>query len=49
MRIGGRVKRKYDVPRTPYQRLMEAEQISEEAKEKLQEAYLNLNPAHLKR
>jgi len=49
MRIGGRVKRKYDVPRTPYQRLMEAEQISDEAKEELQGVYLSLNPAHLKR
>jgi len=35
MRIGDRVKRKYDVLRTPYQRLMEAEQISDEAKEEL--------------
>ena len=48
-RIGGRVKREYDVPRTPYQRLMESEQISEEAKEELQGVYLSLNPAHLKR
>ena len=48
-RIGGRVKRKYDVPRTPYQRLMESEQISEEAKEELQGVYLSLNLAHLKR
>ena len=48
-RIGGRVKRKYDVPRTPYQRLMESEQIPEEAKEELQRIYLSLNPAELKR
>jgi len=48
-RIGGRVKRKYDVPRTPYQRLMESGQISEEAKEELQGIYLSLNPAELKR
>jgi len=34
-RIGGRVKRKYDIPRKPYQRLMESEQISEEAEEEL--------------
>jgi len=31
------------------QRLMESEQISEEAKEGLQGVYLSLNPAHLKR
>jgi len=49
VRIGGSVKRKYDVPRTPYQRLMESGQISEEAKEELQGIYLSLNPAELKR
>ena len=48
-RIGGKVKRKYDTPKTPYQRLMDSGQISEEAKEELQEIYLNLNPAELKR
>jgi hypothetical protein len=48
-RMGGRVKRKYDVPRTPYQGLMVSEQISEEAKEKLQRIYLSLNPTELKR
>jgi hypothetical protein len=48
-RIGGRVKRKYDTPKTPYQRLMESEQLSEEAKEELQRMYLSLNPAELKR
>jgi hypothetical protein len=48
-RIGGKVKRKYDVPKTPYQRLIESEQISEETKEELQGIYLSLNPAELKR
>lgn len=48
-RIGGRVKRKYDVPETPYQRLMESEEISQEVKEELKGIYLNLNPAQLKR
>jgi hypothetical protein len=48
-RIGGRVKRKYDVPRTPYQRLMESGQLPEEAKEELQRIYCSLNPARLKR
>jgi len=49
MWIGGRVKRKYDVLRTPYQRLIESEQLSEEAKEELRWVYPSLNPAHLKR
>lgn len=48
-RIGGRVKRKYDVARTPYQRLMESGQLSKEAKEELQGIYCSLNPAQLKR
>jgi len=48
-RIGGKVKRKYDVPETPYQRLMESGQISEEVKEELKGIYLSLNPAQLKR
>jgi len=48
-RVGGRVKRKYDTPKTPYQRLIELGKISKEEKEKLQELYLSLNPAELKR
>ncbi|GAH48906.1 unnamed protein product, partial [marine sediment metagenome] len=48
-RVGGKVKRKYDVPKTPYQRLIESRQISEEEKKKLQILYLSLNPAELKR
>jgi hypothetical protein len=48
-RIGGHVKRKYDVPKTPYQRLMESGQMPEEAKRQLEAVYLGLNPAQLKR
>jgi len=48
-RIGGRVKRKYDVPRSPYQRLMESNQIGEERKRELEAIYRSLNPAQLKR
>jgi len=47
--IGGSIKRKYDVPETPYQRLTESNQIPEEVKEELKGIYLSLNPAHLKR
>lgn len=49
IREGGRVHRKYDVAKTPYQRLMESDQISSEAKEQLEAVYLSLNPAQLKR
>ena len=48
-RIGGRVKRKYDVPQSPYQRLAESGQLPEEAKRQLEAVYLSLNPAELKR
>ena len=49
IRDKGKVHRKYDTPRTPYQRLMESEHIPEETKEKLTKLYQSLNPAELKR
>ena len=49
VREGGRVHRKYDVAKTPYQRLMESDQISSGAKEQLKAIYLSSNPAQLKR
>ena len=48
-RIGGRVKRKYDTPKTPYQRLAESGQVPEETMKQLEAVYLSLNPAELKR
>jgi hypothetical protein len=48
-RFGGKVKRKYDIPKTPYQRLIESGQISDHSKKNLEESYRNLNPAQLKR
>jgi len=48
-RIGGSVKRKYDIPKTPYQRLIESGQLSEQAKKQINNIYLSLNPAQLKR
>ena len=49
VRIGGSVKRKYDIPKTPYQRLMESNQISDKARAELETLYSSLNPAQLKR
>jgi len=49
VRIKGKIHRKYDVPKTPYERLMESGQISEETKKQLQKIYQSLNPAELKR
>jgi hypothetical protein len=48
-RIGGHVKRVYDTPMTPYQRLMESNQIAPQAAKHLHSLYLSLNPAELKR
>lgn len=48
-RVGGRIHRKYDVARTPYQRVMESKDISENKKQELKKIYLSLNPAQLKR
>lgn len=45
----GKIHRRYDTPKTPYQRLMESPYIPNEAKKRLQAIYLSLNPAQLKR
>lgn len=49
IRDKGKVHRRYDVPKTPYQRLMESDYISETAKNRLKTLYLSLSPAELKR
>jgi len=48
-RIGGRVHRIYGKAKTPYQRIMESEEVSAEKKAALRRLYLSLNPADLKR
>lgn len=48
-RIGSKVKKRYDKPRTPYRRLLETPGIDEKIKTKLIAAYNVLNPAELKR
>ena len=49
IRDKGKIHRKYDIPKTPYQRIMESKLISQEIKDKLTKIYLSLNPAELKR
>jgi len=49
IKIKGKIHRKYDIPKTPYQRLMESPHIQDETKRKLEALYLSLNPAELKR
>jgi len=48
MRIGSRYVRRYDMPRTAYQRVLEHPAIDESAKERLRTKYVTLNPRVLK-
>ncbi len=48
-RIGSKVIKKYDKPRTPYHRLLEMEEIEESKKNELKAIYKELNPFELKR
>ena len=49
IRVKGKIRRKYDQAKTPYQRLMESDYVSEEKKQELKAIYESLNPAELKR
>jgi hypothetical protein len=48
-RIGNKVIRKYDTARTPYQRVIEREEVPLTRKAQLLNLYLHLNPAKLRR
>jgi hypothetical protein len=48
-RVGGRIRRVYDQPCTPYQRVMASPQIDRKTKRELQSMYEGLNPAALAR
>lgn len=48
-RIGSRLKRKYDHPQTPFQRIMATQQVNEKQKKKLLRLYHSLNPAFLRK
>jgi hypothetical protein len=47
-RVGAKIKKTYDTPKTPYQRLMESETLSKRQKAKLKEAIKTKNPFFLK-
>ena len=49
IRDKGKIHRRYDTPRTPYQRIMESSYIPDTTKSRLRGLYLSLNPAELKR
>jgi hypothetical protein len=48
-RVGSKVKKQYDTAKTPYQRVLESDQVAEEVKQQLREQYDTLNPAALLR
>ena len=48
-RIGGRVKKIYDEPKSPYKRLLENTYVPEKEKAKLREAFALKNPIYLKK
>jgi hypothetical protein len=48
-RLGSKVKKSYDTARTPYQRVLESEQVTQESKDRLQAQYRTLNPVALLR
>ena len=47
IRVGAKYKRKYEKAKTPYQRVLNHQKISEEVKEKLRREHLTLNPRTL--
>jgi hypothetical protein len=49
VRIGSKVIKRYDKPKTPYQRVLESGHVSKDKKEALKEQYRKLNPAELQR
>ena len=48
-RFGARLKKRYDTPKTPHQRVLEAPEIAAVTKERLRQLYDTLNPAELLR
>lgn len=48
-RVGGKIHRRYDIPQTPYARVMAATNVSDGVKRALTQTYQPLNPAALKR
>jgi hypothetical protein len=49
VKINSKYRRKFDIPRTPYQRVLDCPDISNEKKEMLKKTHKTLNPFELKR
>jgi hypothetical protein len=48
-RVGSKVRKRYDAPRSPYQRLLDSPHVSQQIKSLLKVEKARLNPAQLKR
>ena len=48
-RRGSKVTKRYDIPRTPYQRALESPHVPDKNKDDMRMPYATLNPAELKR
>jgi hypothetical protein len=44
VRVGAKQRKRYDRAKTPYQRVLECEEVSEEMKQRVRQQYLTLNP-----
>lgn len=49
IRVGGKVRKEYETPETPYSRVMRSQGVTQEAKEKLRKEFESCNPHELKR
>ncbi len=49
IRVGAKIKKKYDEPKTPYQRLMDSEHVPIHIKEQLKKRFMGMNPFDLKK
>lgn len=48
-RIGSKIIKRYDKPTTPYQRILQAKDVSKKVKDKLRRQYKSLNLVQLKK
>jgi hypothetical protein len=48
-RVNGRLRRTYEEPKTPYQRLLDSGQLSKSQKDALKKLYLRLDPVQIKK
>lgn len=48
-RVDGKLKKKYDIAQTPYQRVLESPDVPAADKTTLRAIYLDLNPVHLRK